>query len=128
MLQAGLERHGFQVWLAANGREAIDKYRQYGEAIAVVLLDVRGPGRDGLQTLEALRRRGADVLACFLSGDTGDYAPQDLLRRGARYIFVKPLCLDDMANVLRLLAHGVPANLLPPCTATAGCAREGCAS
>jgi len=128
MLQAGLERHGFQVWLAANGREAISLLRQHGEAIAVVLLDVRRPGEDGLQTLESLRKRGADVVACFTSGDTGAREPDELLRRGARYVFVTPLCLDDMANILRLLAHGVPANLLPPCTATVRWAREGCAS
>ena len=56
MVQLGLERNGFDVWLARNGREAIDLYRGHAEEIAVVLLDVCMPGLDGLATLEVLAR------------------------------------------------------------------------
>ena len=55
MVQLALERNGFDVWLARNGREAIELYRRHAEEIAVLLLDVRMPGLDGIQTLEVLR-------------------------------------------------------------------------
>jgi len=42
--------------LAPNGREAIDLYQEHSERIALVLLDVRMPGLDGPETLEALRK------------------------------------------------------------------------
>ncbi len=113
MVQLGLERNGFAVWVARDGLEAIDLYRQHAEAIAVVLLDVRMPGLDGLQTLEVLRQRNPKVLACFMSGDTGVCKPEELLQRGAAYVIAKPFLLDDLANVLRLMAHGVSADLLP---------------
>src|SRR5271167_4932203 len=79
MVQLGLERNGFDVWLARNGREAIDLYRRHAEAIAVVLLDFRMPGLDGPQTLEALRELNPEVLACFMSGEIGLYEPEELL-------------------------------------------------
>ena len=113
MVQLGLERNGFDVWLARNGREAIDLYRRHTEEIAVVLLDVRMPGLDGLQTLEVLRELNPEVLACFMSGDTGAYEPEELLQRGAAYVIAKPFRLDDLANILRLMAQGVSADLLP---------------
>ena len=113
MVQLSLERNGFDVWLARSGREAIDLYRRHKKEIAVVLLDVRMPGPDGLQTLEALRELNSEVQACFMSGDTGTYEPKELLQRGAAYVIAKPFLLDDLTNILRLMAQGVPADLLP---------------
>jgi CheY-like chemotaxis protein len=106
-------RDGFDVWLAADGREAIDLYREHRESIAVVLLDVRMPGLDGPGTLDALRELNPEVLACFMSGDTGAYDPQELLRRGAASIIAKPFHIDQLANNLRRLTQRVLADLFP---------------
>ena len=65
LLQLGLERDGFEVWSASNGREAIDLYREHRERIAAVLLDVRMPGLDGPATLGALRATGYGPLRCI---------------------------------------------------------------
>jgi CheY-like chemotaxis protein len=113
MVQLGLERKGFNVWLASNGRQALDLYRAHRPDIAVVLLDVRMPGLDGLQTLDALRELDPEVLACVMTGGTGAYERNELVQRGAAYVITKPFLLDDLANILRLLVHGVPADLLP---------------
>jgi len=79
----------------------------------VALLDVRKPGLDGLQTLEVLRQRNSEDLACFMGGNTGPYKPEVLLQRGAAYVIAKPFLLDDLANILRLMTHDVSADLLP---------------
>jgi CheY-like chemotaxis protein len=114
LLQLGLQRAGFDVWLASNGREAIDVYREHRESIGVVLLDVRMPGLDGPGTLDALRELNPAVRACFMSGDTGAHHSQQLLRRGAASVLAKPFHLKELADQLRLVAQGVPAELLPP--------------
>lgn len=81
----------------------------------MVLLDVRMPGLDGLETLDALRKRDPEVRACFMSGDTGSYEPDELVQRGAAHVIAKPFLLNDLANILRLVAHGVPADLIRQC-------------
>jgi CheY-like chemotaxis protein len=113
LVQLGLERDGADVWLASNGPEAIRLYRAHRERIAVVLLDVHMPVLDGPATLDALRRLNPEVLVCFMSGDTGAYAPQELLQRGAASLIAKPFPINKLANNLRLLAQGAPADLLP---------------
>lgn len=110
MVQLGLERNGFDVWLARNGREAIDFYRRHAKEIAVVLLDVGMPGLDGLETLEVLHELNPEVVACFMSA--GTYEPKELLQRGAAYVIAKPFRPDDLANLLRLIAHRASAGLL----------------
>jgi CheY-like chemotaxis protein len=104
LLQACLNSFGFRVCLAADGREAIERYRRDGAGIAVVLLDIRMPGLDGPQTLEALRQLNPEVQVCFMSGDLGAYETDELLQRGARHVFGKPLRLVDVAQVLGNLA------------------------
>jgi DNA-binding NtrC family response regulator len=106
LLQLGLERSGFEVWVAADGRAAIECYREHREDIAVVLIDVRMPGLDGPATLDGLRELNADVVACFMTGDMGAYHPEDLMRRGAVQVIPKPFQFDELVGIMRLLAHG----------------------
>jgi CheY-like chemotaxis protein len=113
MAQLGLERNGFEVWLASGGREAIRLYRKHRACVAVVLLDDRMPGLDGPQTLEALRELNPDVCACFMSGGTGADELEGLWQRRATCVIAKPFFLGDLVNVLRLVTQGVPAGPIP---------------
>jgi DNA-binding NarL/FixJ family response regulator len=106
MLRRALERAGFQVVLAKSGHEAIELYRKYRSSIGVVLLDVQMAGVDGPETLAALRGMDPRVRVCFVSGDTGDYLPEDLIRRGAEAVFYKPFRLDDLADGVRRMLNG----------------------
>lgn len=112
MVQLGLERNGFEVLLARDGREAIELYGEQQESIAVLLLDVRMPGLDGPATLDALRAINPDVPVCFMTGDGGGYEPEELIQRGAAYVIGKPFLLDHLADILRLLAQGMPVDLM----------------
>jgi CheY-like chemotaxis protein len=118
LVQLGLERCGFNVWLASNGPEAIQLYRTHQNGIGVVLLDVCMPGMDGPATLQALRKLNPEVRACFMTGGMGAYEAEELLRRGAAFVIAKPFLLNELANVLRILAQRVSANPLP---AASGC-------
>ena len=113
MVRRDLERNGFDVWLARNGREAIALYRRHVEEIAVVLLDVCMPGMDGLETLSVLRELNPEVQACFMSSESGTYQPETLLHHGAAYVISKPFRLDDLASILRIVAPHVSADLRP---------------
>ena len=105
-LDRTLRGAGFLVWAAAGGREALELYRRHGDAIDVVVLDVRMPGMDGPQTLAALREVAPRVRCCFLTGDFGVYTEAQLLAMGAGAVLYKPARPEKLIGAVRLLANG----------------------
>jgi CheY-like chemotaxis protein len=103
VLSLALPRAGFEVRLAASGREAVEAYRVYWRDIDLVLLDVLMPGGlDGPQTLAALREINPDVRCCFMSGHTAHYPVHKLLALGAADLLFKPFAnLADLRQTLR---------------------------
>jgi len=86
VLQLGLGLNCFEVWSAADGFEAVHLYLKHADRIAVVLLDFRMPGLDGLAMLDALRDLNPEVQVCFMGSDTAVYGLEALIqrRRGRR--------------------------------------------
>ena len=105
LLQVVLGRYGFVVWEAATGLQALEVYQEWGSAIDLALLDVRMPGLDGPQTLVGLRRLNPALCCCFMTGDAGAYTLEDLIARGAVYVFHKPFRPFEVAQILRQLVN-----------------------
>jgi hypothetical protein len=57
-VKSALERQGYQVLLAENGREAVDLLRAHGAEVRVVLLDLTMPLLGGEEALRELRGCG----------------------------------------------------------------------
>lgn len=102
------QRSGFQVLTANSGRDAINIYQSCHETIDLVLLDVCMPGQDGPSTLRKLQRINSSILACFISGHSPDYTPQELLDRGAIRFFPKPYPTDKLTREI----HSILGNRL----------------
>jgi len=98
--------HGFDVRTATNGWAAVDAYTK--EPIDLVLLDVVMPGMDGPKILEILQARDPQVCCCFATGETGRYCDQDLIERGAAWVFKKPFSAPEIGQVLKRLLRGTP--------------------
>jgi signal transduction histidine kinase/CheY-like chemotaxis protein len=65
---AQLERLGFDVVTAATGSEALERFRERGREIRLVLLDLVMPGMDGWDTLAELRALEPGLRVVMISG------------------------------------------------------------
>jgi CheY-like chemotaxis protein len=108
LLGKSLQRRGFHVWLAENGKQAVEIYRRHRHRIQMVVLDVQVPGQDGPETLRDLQAINPDVTCCFLTGDLGSYSEEQLLRQGARRVFYKPVRLTELSRSLSRLVRIEP--------------------
>jgi CheY-like chemotaxis protein len=106
MLGIFCRQQGFPFWLAENGAAAIDEYRRHADEIALVLLDIRMPGRDGPDTYAELKQIDPQVACCFMSSDWDPYSEEELLEMGAVGLMVKPFLINNLAHAVRdWMAH-----------------------
>jgi DNA-binding NtrC family response regulator len=89
LIQAVLDREGFQVVHAENGHEALNRL-QHGGGADVVLLDLVMPGMSGMETLTEARARGIRTPVVCLTATGGIETVVKAMQAGAQDFFVKP--------------------------------------
>jgi DNA-binding NtrC family response regulator len=89
-----LTARGFPVEIAYSGRDALDSLERRG--CDVVLLDVRMPGMNGLDTLREISARYPLVKVILLSGHASIDVAVDGMRLGAVDYLLKPTDLEDI--------------------------------
>jgi len=105
-----LEQADFRVLTAADEEEALGIYRQHADEIALVILDLRMPKLDGLQTLRQLKRLKDEVKVAMMTGSWTRQLEAEALAEGAREVLMKPYTVDELTGVVwRALASGLPA-------------------
>lgn len=67
-----LDKFGYAVILAADGDEAVAKYKLFRQGIDLVILDIILPKKNGKEVYDAIRQMNPDVPAFFVSGYTRD--------------------------------------------------------
>ncbi len=96
-LLEGLSKLGYQVVLAENGEEALDKAK--AEKPDLVLMDIVMPGMNGFQATRSIAKDDATkhipVIVCTTKSLETDRIWG--MRQGARDYLVKPVNLDELA-------------------------------
>ena len=113
MLRSILERAGYEVDEAANGRAAIDRYQ--GRAADLIILDILMPEMEGVETLLTMRRHDPSVKVIAISGG-GRINPEIYLdsaqKFGALKTFTKPVdreeLLQGISDVLSQHSESTP--------------------
>ena len=108
MLQTAMRTLDFEVRSAGSGEQAIALYTR--ESIDLVLLDVQMPTMDGPQTLAALQKINPNIRCCFMSGNSGAYSREELLKRGAACVIQKPFRLADLRRAILDAAGKAPGD------------------
>jgi two-component system, cell cycle sensor histidine kinase and response regulator CckA len=95
-----LERLGFTVLTAADGRDALELYQKRQDEINLVVLDLTMPHMDGAQAFGELRRINPDIRVLLASG----YSKEDVTARfaGKRLsgVLQKPYSLSKLRELL----------------------------
>lgn len=99
-----LKEDGYEVGLAANGEAAIEMARR--DEWEVILLDLKMPGMDGLETLKGIKEVSPDseiiMMTAYATIDTAVQA----MREGAFDYLVKPFDPDEIElQIKKIISH-----------------------
>ena len=101
-LRRALELEGYDVELAADGEEALERLAQNGEPDAVVL-DILMPRMDGLEVCRRVRREGHRLPVLMLTARDEVENRVAGLDAGADDYVTKPFALEELLARLRAL-------------------------
>jgi two-component system response regulator MprA len=101
-LRRALELEGYQIELAADGREALERLEAEAQPDALIL-DVLMPGVDGLEVCRRLRGSGSSVPVLMLTARDEVENRVAGLDAGADDYVTKPFALEELLARLRAL-------------------------
>ena len=96
-----LEKSGFQVMLAADGRAALEVFEKHRHEIHAVLLDMTMPGPSSDEVFRELRRLQPDVRVVLTSGYNEQEATARFVGKGLAGFIQKPWRPADLTAALQ---------------------------
>lgn len=104
MLRASLEKEGFEVVEAPNGKVALEQQKKESADLSIV--DLFMPEKEGLETIRELKQDYPSIKIIAITGYTGT-GSDDLLKSakvfGANRTFVKPYNIGEVLTVVKKL-------------------------
>jgi len=95
-----LERMGFDVLLASDGKHAVDVFAANSDKIVCVLLDLTMPHMDGEQAFAELRNIRPDLAVILCSGYNEQDATQHFAGKGLAGFVQKPYSMIELRDKL----------------------------
>lgn len=100
VLSEELNEEGFNATFVNSAEEAID-YMQKGNAVNLILLDLKMPQHDGFFVLKNLKQIGIDTKVIVLTAYADVRSAIDSARLGAIDFINKPYDLDELIITMR---------------------------
>jgi len=106
-MQEVLEDLGYKVMTASNGVEGIERFKQYGKDIAIVITDVVMPEMGGVEMSREIRQINATVPIMFVTGyDHGDVKLKANEKKNTTVI-PKPVQIPELSQAIRKMLTAI---------------------
>ena len=95
-----LEKRGMKIQVAYNGKDALTELEN-NKTIEVVVLDVKMPGMDGIETLVEIKKKFPLVEVIMLTGHATVETAIDGMKLGAFDYLMKPCDIDMLVTKVK---------------------------
>ena len=99
-----LHKRGFNVTVAVSGQDALNRL-EADKDIEVVILDVKMPGMDGIETLRMIKKNRPLVKIIMLTGHATINSAIDAMKLGAFDYLMKPCDIKELVFKAAKAAH-----------------------
>lgn len=99
LIQSEFTLEGFDVQTASSGEEGLERFSQ--ENFDIVLLDLRLPKMDGIETLKMLKKKSSSTEIIMITGHGEIESAVASIKLGARDYVTKPFKLDELLTLAK---------------------------
>ena len=104
-----LQRHGYRVYEAGSGEEALPVWAEHAHEIILLLTDMVMPGGiSGRELGHKLQREKDDLKVIYTSGYSPEGASQDLMLKDGDNFLAKPYRPDTLLQIIRHALEEIP--------------------
>lgn len=101
LMKEALEEYGYKVIEAADGEEAVSKFKQNKDRIDLLLLDIVMPKMSAREVYERIKKIKPDIKLLMASGYPADYISKNgIIEEGFNFI-VKPMSPTNLLKKVR---------------------------
>ncbi len=95
-----LEKIGFQVTLANNGKEAEENFFQNPSLFVGIILDYEMPIKSGIEATKSIREKDKSIPIVILTAHSTEKDKEECLESGANEFLTKPVTIKDLQSCL----------------------------
>ncbi|MBU0682793.1 MAG: response regulator [Candidatus Omnitrophota bacterium] len=95
----------FEVFVAHNGKDALDIIE--AKSPEILLLDMKMPVMNGMETLKALRERNKNIKVVVITAIDDIDTIREAKRNGAESYITKPLLLEQLERTVLTIAEQI---------------------
>jgi len=101
LMESILSQYGYQVILAGDGQEAVEKFIANSGKIQLILMDVIMPRKNGQDAIEEIRRLRPDIKVVYSSGYAADFIRNRGVDDEGIELVMKPLQPSELLRKVR---------------------------
>jgi two-component system cell cycle sensor histidine kinase/response regulator CckA len=101
--QRMLNKLGYKVFTARDGREAVDVFRKHKDEIDVIVLDMIMPKMSGGEAFDRIKEIKPEIKVLLSSGYSINGQASEILNRGCNGFIQKPFNLQNLSKNLRAI-------------------------
>ena len=101
--QRMLEKLGYKVFTARDGKGAVEIFRKHKEEIDVIVLDMIMPKMSGGEAFDQIKKIAPEIRVLLSSGYSINGQASEILNRGCNGFIQKPFNLQNLSKSLRTI-------------------------
>ncbi|HBG04761.1 MAG: hybrid sensor histidine kinase/response regulator [Geobacteraceae bacterium GWC2_58_44] len=108
LVEMVLKKFGYQVILAQDGQDVIDKFRANRDSIGLILMDIIMPKKNGIEAYGEIKQIQPEVKVLFTSGYTSDFIQSRGVDQGVELIMKPVQPMELLRRVREILEAPEP--------------------
>jgi two-component system cell cycle sensor histidine kinase/response regulator CckA len=101
--QRMLDKLGYKVFTARDGKEAVEVFRKHKEEIDAIVLDMIMPKMSGGEAFDQIKKIKPEIRVLLSSGYSINGQASEILNRGCNGFIQKPFNLQNLSKSLRTI-------------------------